>query len=388
MNPPRRDIVFYSTNWEWAWGAPDYVWPEAARRLRQQEHAVTAVVHPGCLSRPEIQNLRAAGCTILEQPPRPIAGGRSAPFRRAMRNRDPRLRRLRHQLREAKNPHYFINQGGSYDILVEPELQESIRQPGASYDLFFRSNQPAPPFSAEPRQTCIELFDRARRCWFNSRWTQEITESQLLHRLGNAGVFPHRIRFAHDAPLPWPAPGTPDRVRLAAVSRIDVHHKGLDVLLEALAHLPTDFPAWTLGVFGEGPDLPYLQGLARWLKLEDRVTFHGHVQNIQEIWSEYEMLILTSRYEGLGVAMLEAMACGRPVLRTPYGGFAEWMVEGKTGFRCPAAEPDLILAALQSAVAERPRWPEMGRAAHARIQELLPVDPWRLYLEPFASTSL
>ena len=101
---------------------------------------------------------------------------------------------------------------------------------------------------------------------------------------------------------------------------------------------------------------------------------------MREVWRRNQTLVLVSRYEGLAVSMLEAMACGRPVLRTPYGG-ADWIEDGKTGFICPAPEPELIAATIRQALARYADWPQMGLAAHEALTKRLPRDPERIYLE-------
>ncbi len=294
-------------------------------------------------------------------------------------------RSLRRALEQTPAPHFFVEQSGSYDFLEEEFLRSAIASRSASYDVLFHSNNYGAPFTSEQRHRALRFLLGARRTLFNSKWTRELTELQLLHRLPNAGYFPLLVRFPHDQPLPWPAG---DTLRLASVSRLDCHHKGLDVLLQALALLPADALSWTLDVYGYGPDEEYLRGLAAWLGLDSRVNFHPATNDIPAIWQRCHLLLLVSRYEGLGVAMLEAMACGRPVLRTPYGGCDEWIIPNETGFVCPAAEPELIAHSITQAIQSASQWPQMGRAAHARIRARLTPAPESIFLEPFRVPSL
>jgi glycosyltransferase involved in cell wall biosynthesis len=138
-----------------------------------------------------------------------------------------------------------------------------------------------------------------------------------------------------------------------------------------------------MSFYGQGPDREYLESLTRSLGLSNRVTFPGHQSDVHQIWQENHLLVLVSRYEGLGVSMLEAMACGRPVLRTPYGGAAEWIVAEETGYLCPAAEPELIARSLSDALTRNSQWKKMGQAAHRLIRERYNAKPWDVYLAPF-----
>lgn len=372
--------VFYSTVRNWGWGAPDYVWPIAAAELAQRGVPVVAVCRPQILDRPQIRALAEQGVQLFRQPPLVYRRGRLSDLKSIWLRYASSTRALRRALRHALRPHYFIEQSGSYDFLDEPLLLDFIESTGATYDVVFRSNQPKPPMAAEDRRCATLFLEAASRTLFNSRWTREITELQLLHRFTNAAYIQHLVRFPHESPLPWPADNT---LRLASVSRLDCHHKGLDALLQSLALLPSTLSPWTLDLYGHGPDESYLRQLATVLRLDDRVRFHSATDDIRGLWTRCHLLLLVSRYEGLAVSMLEAMACGRPVLRTPYGGCAEWIVPNETGFVCPAAEPSLIAQSLAEAMQSSSRWPEMGRAAHARIRRQLTLSPESIFLDPF-----
>jgi glycosyltransferase involved in cell wall biosynthesis len=375
-----RTAVFYSSIRHWGWGAPDYVWPLAAAQLLDRGIPVIAVVRPQVWDHPEVRQLAARGAQIFLQPPLVYRRGRLSELKELWQRFSTSTRPLRRALQSAARPHFFIDQGGAFDFLEETQLRHWIAECHATYDVFFRSTRYESPLPTAARRTAIAFLEGAQRTLFNSQWTREVTETQLVHRFGNAAYFKHLVRFPHDAPLAWPVGST---LRLASVSRLDAHHKGLDVLLQALALLPPDLPAWSLEVYGQGPDESYLRDLTAALHLEDRVRFRSSTDDIRGVWRDAHLLILVSRFEGLSVSMLEAMACGRPVLRTPYGGCAEWILPDETGFVCPAPEPSLIADTLQRALLAHERWPDMGHAAHARIQTHLERHPEAIYLKPF-----
>lgn len=381
VTPAPQSAVFVSTVRGWGWGAPDYVWPEAARRLLARRIPVTAIVHPQTMEHPEVVELRNQGAAIFPQPRGRAPGGRWAGWRHRWHRPLPETR-LRRHLRSLPRPRFFFNQGGAFDLLDEPFFLPLLEDAGSSYDLFVHLNVPGQAPAAPERAALRRIFLHAARCLFNSAWTRRMTEVQLLQNLPHASSFGFVPKTRPEHPLPWPQTG--GTARLAYVGRYDTRQKGLDALLLALAAIRPRHSAWSLDLFGHGPDESDLREMASWLGLDEHVTFHPHTGDIGSIWARHEMLVLPSRYEGLSLSMLEAMACGRPVLRTPYGGCSEWITEGTTGFVCPAPEPALIAATLQRALDARAQWPDMGLHAHNRIRTGLPADPCSVYLQPFS----
>jgi glycosyltransferase involved in cell wall biosynthesis len=134
-------------------------------------------------------------------------------------------------------------------------------------------------------------------------------------------------------------------------------------------------------VYGNGADEAYLRDFMAYLKLANMVEFCGYTADLRSVWSDGEILLLPSRFEGSPVSMLEAMAFGRPVLRTTYGGAAEWVEDGVDGYLCPAAEVGLLCETLRRALNERSRWRDMGAVAHAKIIRHLSPDPAQAFLK-------
>ena len=124
--------------------------------------------------------------------------------------------------------------------------------------------------------------------------------------------------------------------------------KGHDVTLRAIAELSGDFPKLRVRIVGEGVEHRRLQALARELGIADRVDFLGRKtrQEVAELLRSSEIFVLPSRFEGLGVAYLEAMASGLPTIAYRGQGIQEVIRHGENG----------ILVAEQGAEAAPRAW--------------------------------
>lgn len=126
--------------------------------------------------------------------------------------------------------------------------------------------------------------------------------------------------------------GVPERARVAVVIGELTGTKNQEQILSAWPLVLKAVPHACLLVVGDGSRRGYLQRLSRRLGVEDRVKFLGFRNDVERIIALAEVVILTSRREGLPRAILEAMATGKPVVATDVRGTRELVVHGKTGF--------------------------------------------------------
>jgi glycosyltransferase involved in cell wall biosynthesis len=161
---------------------------------------------------------------------------------------------------------------------------------------------------------------------------------------------------------------------------MDPAAKGQDLLLEVLARSEWRDRPIELHFYGEGLFELTLRRLADTLGLKN-VYFHGHVSDIRAIWEQNHILALPSRYEGLPLALVEAMWCGRPAIVTDVAGNAEVCVDNETGFVAPAPTASLLAGTLQRAWDRRFDWQLMGQAARARAESQIPRDPIAVFAE-------
>ena len=225
-----------------------------------------------------------------------------------------------------------------------------------------------------------ELADRyrkvllaARRCFFVSKGNQRLFEKQIGCELPNAEIVynPFNVDF-NGAPLWLPFNG---ELRLACVARLDPSSKGQDILLEALAGPVWANRRWRLSLYGEGRIRNTIERMVQRYGLHEHVVFAGYVASVEKIWAENHVLVLPSRAEGLPIAMVEAMLCGRPAVATDVAGHSEIIDDGVTGFLADAPTVPSITRTLERLWARRMDLEVMGRTAAIKIRERVPADP-------------
>lgn len=137
-----------------------------------------------------------------------------------------------------------------------------------------------------------------------------------------------------------------DRPALVVAAGRLTHQKGFDLLIEAFAAIETGAE---LAILGDGPDRRALEKQAAERGISDRVRLAGFVDNPAEWFARADLFVLSSRWEGFGHVMVEAMAAGTPVVAfdCPYGP-ADIIRDGETGRLVPNGDT----AALGAAIAE------------------------------------
>ena len=110
------------------------------------------------------------------------------------------------------------------------------------------------------------------------------------------------------------APSTGKTKSFLAVGRFSRQHKGFDLLIEAFLLFSQKNQEWTLDIVGEGVEEELYRSLIKKYNLEDRVTIHPFTNHIQDYYSNAQVYVLSSRWEGFGLVLVEAMAHGLPVV--------------------------------------------------------------------------
>jgi len=168
------------------------------------------------------------------------------------------------------------------------------------------------------------------------------------------------------------SPWQPGDIVIGTVARVqDVKNHRL--LVEALARLralhPGLAPRVKLSIVGDGPLLPAVQKQVQDLGLQDAVWLPGARADIGALLQTFTMFALPSLAEGTPVSMLEAMACGLPVVASRVGGIPEVVDDGVQGALVPVGDVEALAQALARYAGDAALRAAHGRAARARVEE-------------------
>jgi len=171
-----------------------------------------------------------------------------------------------------------------------------------------------------------------------------------------------------------------------AVGRFDIQ-KDYPNLLHALYKVAEKFNDALLLIVGDGPLRPDMEELTRTLGIDKQVRFLGICHNIPDLMNAADAYVMSSAWEGMPMVLLEAGACGLPIVATDVGGNSEVVLNGKTGFIVPPSNPEAIAQAMEKMMAlSKEKRLEMGEAGRAYIEANYSlehvVDQWEtLYME-------
>ena len=145
--------------------------------------------------------------------------------------------------------------------------------------------------------------------------------------------------------------------------------KGHAHLVEAAPEVLRGHPEAVIVVAGEGPLRRDLEALARSLGVADRLRFPGHWQEMPRLLRAADLFVLPSLNEGLGLALLEAMAAGLAAVASRVGGVPEVVRDGETGVLVPPGDARSLAGAILKLMADPALRGRMGEAGRARARQ-------------------
>ena len=212
------------------------------------------------------------------------------------------------------------------------------------------------------------LSDRARKAACVVACNHDVA-----HELRDSGakvhLVPHGVDLDGFGPRSFPDVGP---LQLLAIGRL-VEKKGFHILITAAARLRCSFQ---LNIVGEGPEEERLKDLVRCHGLESNVRLCGAKthEDLPEAYARAHVLIVpsivdrTGDRDGLPNVVLEAMACGRPVIASNVGAIASAVVDGETGLLTESGNPESLATAINLLGQQHARLQQLGIRARERVQ--------------------
>lgn len=171
---------------------------------------------------------------------------------------------------------------------------------------------------------------------------------------------------------------------IVSIGRLDNEQKRYDIMLAAFALFHSKYPDYTLKIYGTGDDTEIIQNMIHNHALDKCVELKGYTSDPYRVLAENEIFLITSDYEGISNALLEAMAAGIPVISTDStpGGAAMLIENRQNGLLVPRANPEKIAEALEEYAKDEKLRIKCGMNAKLVCEKYAPntiLDMWEQY---------
>ncbi|MCI4337484.1 MAG: glycosyltransferase family 4 protein [Thermoplasmata archaeon] len=166
------------------------------------------------------------------------------------------------------------------------------------------------------------------------------------------------------------------RIRVLTVARLHPA-KGLDTLARAISLARRSLPSLEAMVHGRGPDEPRLRATIASLRVGDALSIDRSsfpLADLPALYRSADLYVQPSRREPFGMAALEAMACGLPVIASATGGLADLVEDGTNGLLVPPSDAEGLGAAIARLAGDDELRRRMGRASRQRAESLFELS--------------
>ncbi len=371
-------IAFVSLMGSDPWGGSEMLWSLTAKEALKNNHKVFISVFGWGLIPDEIKELQELGATVdfREHYQTDLGVFQKAYFKLAQRY-------LKNSINEYKSLFQFkpqivlINQGNTHDAISNLGLFETLKIKKIPYHILSQHSVDVGGVYEHILTPTAEIFENAQKLYFVSERNLNSIRRQLCKPLKQSILINNPVTNTGVNLIEYPNTNT---ANFACVARLQCNFKGQDLLFEVLSGDKWKDRNWHLNLYGDGPDQEYLIKLSKHFGIEDKITFHGFVFKVTEIWKHNHLMVLPSVSEGSALSLLEAVCCGRAAVTSDVGGNSEWVQDGVNGFLAPSSSIDYFSIAMEKAWELKDKWKEMGTNGRENALKKLDNSPWKTLL--------
>lgn len=357
-------ILFVTTNQWTSWGGSEVLWRDVAKICYEKGHNIYLSIKKWDRLPDEISSIFKTKVITWPNNEMSLA-------ERFINKINPNFAYINYcnKLGNLKADYIFISLSYNFDNI---KLLKIISKLNIKYYCIVQSANEAWWLSKEDIDFFQFFYSKAERVFFVSKANHLLTEKQIGKKIENTSIVFNSYDIKNDVDLNYPS--VMDGIQsIACVARYELHQKALDVLFEVMADNKWRNRPLQINCYGKGINEYNLQLLLKYYDLKN-VHLSGHQKPI-DIWRNNQALVLPSRYEGMPLALIEAMLCGRLGIVTDVSGNPELIEDNVNGFIASAPKATYLDEAMERAWDRRNEWEQIGINAQKSIKTVLPKDP-------------
>jgi glycosyltransferase involved in cell wall biosynthesis len=221
----------------------------------------------------------------------------------------------------------------------------------------------------------VKLYGMADRFVLRSYAAVVAVSAEVEQQLLNSGVTREKIHLVRNGidlrPFDNPSPSlreSPTPLIVGLIGRL-APEKGVDIFIQAAQRVLAELPSTRFVIIGDGPDRDKLQSLIDELHIDSNVTLLGRRDDMPSVYASLDLMVSSSRQEGLPIALLEGMASRRPIIATSVGDVPTVIRNNATGILVPPANIDALATAIITLLKESTLREHLGSAARKLIED-------------------
>lgn len=358
-------ILFYASLEAEPFGGSEQLWTDMAARLLAQHHTVMACVFEWPEIHEKIQDIERRGGSLAIRPNIHRKGSKADWISNKLKDR-----RWRKQIQDFNADLLFINFCTTFDNLMV-SAGSWLTTLGIPYYILSNGCEEYGMLPGKNSAFFSQFYDNSIKNFFVARRNHEAAERIIAHTIPHTEIIKNPIRLTK---VPSRYPSHPPYT-MAFIARLSAIPKGFDILTETFAAPQWRQRDFLVNIYGAGPDEAYIRALISFRNLQDKLILKGFSRDIAAVWEENQLLLQSSRGEGMPLTILEANYCSRATVVTNVGDSASLIKDGVNGFI--AETPTLLsfAAAMERAWEQREHWQEVGMRAHKTLTTTHDPDP-------------
>lgn len=359
------------------WGGSEELWVSLAERALGNGHDVAASVYNWNVVPNKIKGAQNKGLKVYKRE-RISYSQLTGKIKGKLVQKTIAKNQLHSFVKKSNSELVVISMGAFCDVEINP-FRDFLKETNVPYVLIVHVNTERYTINPSKIDDFRLVMKKAQCVYFVSKRLREQAERQLAYGFENSKIVVNPVNMDEIGVMPYKEQG---QINFACVGRVQVDVKGQALLLQILSSDKWKERNWVLNIYGKGPDESFLEELIRFYGLQDRVFLKGFVNDIRkDIWGENQILLMPSYFEGLPIALVEAMLSGRTAVVTDVGGNVEILKDDEVGFVAEGVTPFSFDKAMERAWSKKETWKDLGEKAFNHANKYFGDDPIASLLE-------
>lgn len=372
-----KSVLFISLMNGGAWGGSEELWFQTALFAAKHGYKVGCAFYEWPQKNDRIEQLRSAGCELYL-------------FSNKGREKRNLLERLQYKITK-RNVRYGARNlpFSAYDLTVInlgyleiiDHYWKGFYRHVRDYALLFHVHDDKSTIQENRKSLLRKWVLGAKHNLFASVRTKDFLERELAIEVTNARTLINPISFKAPEKRPLYPPLHNNNYLFVVLATLDTRRKAQDNLIAALSTPKWKSRNWQLKLYGGGEDEQPLKNQIADAGMEEKISVEGHTKDVKGALAGAHLLLQITHIDAMPLAVMEALAMGKPVVVSKVGDMPLWVEENVNGWISENASAETIDAILEKAWQARHRWEEMGGASFRLFKQKFPPVPEAHFLE-------